>query len=85
MSITTYDEFKALESSIKITLVMMEASQRLVSWEVESGSVYKLTDFDVAIIKSIEDSGTGYTSVSSLGAVTPSTFFNDRSTTGSKT
>lgn len=78
MTFSTYEEFKAEESSSKVTLAMLEGSKRLVGWEVESGSVFKLTSFDVAIIQSIEDSGTAYTEVFSLAAVTSSTFFNDR-------
>jgi hypothetical protein len=73
-----YTEFQNQESSEKITLAVVEASKRLMGWTVHSGSVYKLTGFDVASIVSIEDSGTAYTEVGSVGAVTAGKFYNDR-------
>jgi hypothetical protein len=56
----------------------MHASKRLMGWTLHSGSIYKLQDFDVASIVSIEDSGTAYTEVGSIAATTASKFYNDR-------
>jgi len=73
-----YSSFQNQASSEKLTLAVLHASKRLMGWSLHSGSVYKLTNFDVATIVSIEDSGNAYTEVSSLGAVTASKFYNDR-------
>ena len=74
MAITTYAAFKEEESSSKITLAIMEASKRLKGWELDSGSVFSLNSFNVAIIESIEDSGVGLTAVTSKAAITAGTY-----------
>lgn len=74
----SYNDFKNQVSSEKITLAILHASKRLMAWTLHSGSIYKLTNFDVASIVSIEDSGTAYTEVQSIAAVTASKFYNDR-------
>jgi hypothetical protein len=78
MTATTYTQYKQEESSTKITLAIMEASKRLVGWVVESGSIYRLNNFDVPIIEAIEELGTAYSEVSSLASVTNSTYYHDR-------
>lgn len=75
---STYEEFQDLTASEKITLAIMEASNRLVGWVVHAGPIYKLDNFDIQIIAAIEDSGTPYTSVSDLGSVVAGSYFNDR-------
>lgn len=77
MSISTYTEFQNQSSSEKIGLVILEASQRLVGWEVYSGSVYSLA-FDYQVITSIQDSGVALTAVSSVAAVVAGTYYLDR-------
>jgi hypothetical protein len=77
-NIKTYSDFQALSKSEKIGLVQLEASKRLMGWVVHSGSVYKLTGFDYAVVASIADSGTALTAVSSVAAVTAGKYFNDR-------
>lgn len=74
----SFTEFQNKPSSEKITLAIIHASKRLMGWSVHSGSVYKLENFDVKSIVNIEDSGSAYTEVSSLGDVTASKFYNDR-------
>jgi hypothetical protein len=74
----TYADFQAKEASEKIALAIMEASRRLMGWVLHSGSVYKLTNFDHAVIVSIEDSGTAYTEVSDLGSIAASKYYHDR-------
>ena len=74
----TYEEKQTERSSQKILLAKVSASKRLISWVVHSGSIYKLIDFDINVIRSIEDSGIELTSVASLGAVTVGTYYHDR-------
>ena len=78
MSISTYSEFQALSKSEKLGLVQLEAAKRLMGWVLHSGSVYKLTSFDYAVITAIEDSGTAYTAVTALADVTAGKYYNDR-------
>jgi hypothetical protein len=73
-----YSDFQNMPSSEKITLAILEASKRLMGWELDSGSVYKLTGFSFAVIASLEDSGTSYTSVGSVGALSAGKFYHDR-------
>lgn len=74
----TYADFQNQASSEKITLAILSASKRLMGWELHSGSVYKLTNFNFAIIASIEDLGASYTEVLSIGSVAPATYYLDR-------
>ncbi len=74
----SYSEFQNQPSSEKIVLAILEASKRLMGWEVHAGSVYKITGFTHAVIVSLEDYGTAYASVGSIGALTASTYYLDR-------
>lgn len=74
-----YTDFQNLASSEKLTLATVEASKRLMGWTLHLGSVYSIA-FPYAVISRLEDSGTAYTEVSSVGAVTASTYFLDRAT-----
>ena len=77
----SYTDFQNQASSEKITLAVLHASKRLMGWVSHSGNIYKISNLSVQSIASLEDSGTAYTEVSSLGSVSsPSTFFYDRST-----
>lgn len=75
----TYSEFQNAVSSEKLTLAVLNASKRLMGWTLHSGSVYKLTNFSFPALQSIEDSGTAYTAAASLGAISASKYFYDRS------
>lgn len=79
MAFSTYSQFQDLETSEKVALVILEASRRLMGWQVHSGSIYKLDPFDHAVIESILEDGTALTEVGSIGAITPGDFYNDRS------
>jgi hypothetical protein len=74
----SYSDFANQVSSEKLILAILHASKRLMGWTLHSGSIYKLTGFDVPSIVSIEDSGSAYTEVSSITSVTASKFYNDR-------
>lgn len=74
----SYQTFQNQVSSEKITLSVLHASKRLMAWTLHSGSIYKLENFDVQVIVSIEDSGNTYTEVQSIAEVTASKFYNDR-------
>src|SRR5205085_10577665 len=76
--VSTYQDYQGLSKSEKIGLVILEASKRLMGWVLHSGSIYKLTGFNYAVISAIEDSGVAYTAVSSVSSVTASTYYNDR-------
>lgn len=76
--IDTYSEFQQLSSSDKIGLVIIEASKRLMGWELHSGSIYKLENFDFQKIVLLEDSGVDYTEATSIAGVTASKYYNDR-------
>lgn len=74
----TYEDFQQHTASEKITLAIMEASNRLVGWVLQSGSVYKIEGFDIQIIAAIEDSGIAYDEVADVLSVTAGKFYNDR-------
>lgn len=78
MSFSTYSQFQKLESSEKVALVILEASRRLMGWQVHAGSIYKLLSFEHSVISSILQDGTALVEVSGLGSVTAGKFFNDR-------
>lgn len=75
-----FSDYKNMPASEKITLAILMASKRLMGWSLHSGSIYKIENFTFAVIESIEDSGTVYTPVSSIGSVTASKYFLDRAT-----
>lgn len=68
MSISTFEDYQALEASEKEGLLIIEAAKRLVGWVVHSGSVYKLTSFDHPVLSPdspVQDSGTALSSAGS--------------------
>ncbi len=73
-----YSEFQNLASSEKIVLATLDASKRLMGWELESGSVYFIEDFNFPKVVRIEDSGVAYTEAANVGAVTAGKYFHDR-------
>ncbi len=74
-----FNDYQQLVSSEKLVLATIEASKRLMGWVVHSGSVYKLENVSLSVLLSVEDSGNAYTEVSSIGAVTSSKYYFDRS------
>ena len=74
----TFNEYQYEPVSEKNGLVRMNAKLRLIGWVNHAGDVYKFDDSDYAIIDKLEDSGTPYTEVSTLAAVSAGKFFNDR-------
>lgn len=74
----TFDQFKKLESTNKVTLAVIEASKRLQGWVVHSGSVYKLENFEHSVITEIADSGTALTVATSIAGVTAGKYYLDR-------
>lgn len=74
----TYEEAQQERSSVKILLAKVNASIRLMGFTLDSGSIYKLTNFDFPVINSIEDLGVGLTEVASKAAITEGKFFNDK-------
>lgn len=74
----TYEEKQQKPNSRKLTLVVAEASKRLMGWVLDSGSIYRIDDFDFSVIAKIEESGNALTEVSSLSSVVAGSFFNDR-------
>ncbi len=74
---STYEAFQNQEVSEKTGLVTIDPAKRLMGWVVSSGSIYFISS-DTAKILSIEEDGTALTEVSSLAAVVPGTYFNDR-------
>lgn len=78
---TTYSQFQQQNSSEKVVLVTMNAKKRLMAWSVYSGSVYKLESQAFDYLEKIEDSGTAYTEVASIGAITAGKWYYDRSNT----
>lgn len=68
MSISTFEDYQALEASEKEGLLILEAAKRVVGWVVHSGSVYKLTSFDHPVLSPdspIQDTGTALVSAGS--------------------
>jgi hypothetical protein len=79
--IETFEDFQALESSEKEGLLILEASRRLMGWDVHAGSVYKLNGFDHSVLSPdapIQDSGVALTPVASIGSVVAGSYFHDR-------
>jgi len=72
-----YNDFQNQTASEKIGLCQLEASKRLVGWELDSGVLYKIS-FEDPVIVDVVDSGTTYTEVSTKGAVSAGEFFHDR-------
>lgn len=72
-----YTDFQNMPSSEKLVLAILGASRRLMGWSVHSGSVYKIENFKPAVVVSLEDSGTAYTQVSSVGSVIAGTYYLD--------
>jgi hypothetical protein len=63
--ISTFSEYKELESSEKISLVVLESVRRLMGWVLHSGSVYKLDQFTSPKVVSVEENGTALVAGSS--------------------
>lgn len=74
----TYEVFQNQNVSEKIALVKVRAGQRLMAWELHSGSIYKLDDFDYAVIEEITEDGVSLVEVFNLASVTAGKWFNDR-------
>lgn len=75
---STYSDYQNQNVSEKIILARIEAANRLIGFELHSGTIYRLVSFDFSSIVSIEDTGSGMTEVSGLSEVVPGSFFNDR-------
>jgi putative tail protein len=73
-----FSDYQNQTSSEKIVLATLDASKRLMGWTLHSGSIYKLTNITYSVIESLEDSGSAYTEVASIVAVTASKFYLDR-------
>lgn len=73
-----YEDYQNAISSEKITLAIVTPAKRLVGWVLHSGFIYKLENFDISVIESIEDYGNELVSVGSIGAITAGTYYNDR-------
>lgn len=73
-----FQDYQNRPSSEKITLATLDASKRLMGWELHSGSVYKITGITFSKILSVEDSGSAYTEAASVGAVTAGKYYLDR-------
>jgi hypothetical protein len=73
-----YSDFQNKASSEKIVLALLDCSKRLMGWSVHAGSVYVLSAFEFEKVISVEDSGTAYTEVASLGAIGVSKYYHDR-------
>lgn len=76
MSITTYGQFQEQASSEKCSLVMIEASKRLVGWTLHAGDVYKIP-FTFPAIESVEDGGVGLDPETST-TMAAGTYYYDR-------
>lgn len=75
----TYEDKQLVPSTEKHTLAVVEASKRLLGWNLHSGFVFRLSDFDFAVINDLSESGSPYTEVDSIAAIVSSgQFFNDR-------
>ena len=75
---STYADFQNQNVSEKIALVKVQAGQRLMAWELHSGSIYKLEDFDYAVIKEITENGVLLVEVFDIASVTAGKWYNDR-------
>lgn len=76
---TTFTDYQSAESSEKILLCKTQASRHLIGFTLDSGVLYKLTDFNESVIVSIKEASTSLTEVSSKAAIVAGSFFNDKS------
>ncbi len=74
----SYSSFQEADASVKEALVILEASRRLVGWELVAGSVYRIPfTYVLSDINPITEAGTALTSVASLLTVVPGTYYID--------
>lgn len=73
-----FSDFKLSNVSEKVLLAKINAGKRLIGFELHSGSIYKLSDFDFESINFVKDSAVEISPVSSLSSVVAGSYFNDR-------
>ena len=76
--LVTYADFQNKTVSEKVGLVTVDAAKRLMGWVLDSGAIYRIDNFQVQAFIGLEDSGTPYTAVGSIGALGVSKYFWDR-------
>lgn len=74
----TYEQFQQQSESNKIGLARVDAAKRLLGWTLDSGSIYQIGFADSSVIVKVIDSDSELTEVGSKGAITPGTYFFDR-------
>jgi hypothetical protein len=75
VNFTNRQEFVSAQASEKIVLAQLQATGRVLEWQFYTGSVYKkVTRYFVLDLK---EEQTPLTKVSSVGSMTPGTFFYD--------
>lgn len=56
-TISTYSQFSQLSASEKIGLVILEAAIRAIGWQLHTGSIYKLIEFEPQVLTEIAEEG----------------------------
>lgn len=75
---TTYAQYQEKTSSEKNGLATIDGARKLVGWVLDSGSVYRVDDFNESVVVSVENNGVSLTAVGSVGAVVSGTYYHDR-------
>lgn len=76
----TYADFQQQSESNKVGLARVDAAKRLLGWTLDSGSVYQIGFTDSPVVVKVVDSAAELTSVASKAAITPGSYFFERST-----
>jgi hypothetical protein len=74
----TYTEYATSTVSEKISLVILEAAERLMGWTLVSGSTYKLSSFTHAVIVSLKESATSLTEGASSSSLSAGQYYHDQ-------
>lgn len=78
MGFNTYSDFQNQAASEKEGLVILEAAKRLRGWVLDSGSVYRLDDFEYSVISALEDSGVPLSAAANRASIVAGTYYLDR-------
>ncbi len=74
-----YSDFQNQTASEKIVLCRLGASKRLMGWELQSGSIYKLTSFTQKVIETLSEDGDDLTeNTTSFASLVSSEYYLDR-------
>ena len=78
MHISTYSQFAQQTASEKIGLVILDAGMRVIGWQLHTGSVYKLVNFEPQVLVEVTENGTPLTLGVNDILLTAGQYYHDR-------